>query len=128
MCFSSVLWLMVIDLLSVSCLALATSVFVEENFLLSTSLSFMYFSISHFLIFHIFLVLCPLFLTCLHQVSAGPPILKGTLPMLYYIYGRYGGAERGRGEFVDSFISPSLPDRGPQWLAFTSFCLRFPFS
>ena len=68
--------------------------------LLSTSSSFMYSSISPLLIFHIFLALRPLFLTSPHHVSTGPPIRNETLHMLYYIYGRYGGAGRGRGGFV----------------------------
>ena len=82
----------------------------------------MYSSISPFLIFHIFLVLCPLFLISLHQVSAGSPIRKGTLPVLYHIYGRYGGAGRGSGGFVKFLPSPSLPDGRPERLVFTSVC------
>jgi len=91
MCFSSVLWLMVIDCLPVFLLGFdCLSVFVEENF------SFVYFLFIH-LFFHIYFSDVPyfscslfsLFLTRLHQVSAGPPLIwKGTLPMLYYIYRR----------------------------------------
>ena len=69
------------------------------------------FSFVYFLSFHVFfhfslpdisysLVLCPLFLTCPHQVSVRPPLRKGTLLMLYYINGRYGGAGRGGGGFI----------------------------
>jgi len=83
MCFSSVLRLMVIDCLSVVLFSFGFLCFCGGKFsLLSTSFSLMYPSISPLLIFRIF-VFCPLFLICLHQVSAGPPIQKGTLPMLY---------------------------------------------
>ena len=63
MCFSSILWFMVVDCLSVFLFGFDyLSVFVGEKLLLlSTSFSFIYSSISPFLIFHIFFVICPLF-------------------------------------------------------------------
>jgi len=110
MYFSTILWLIVTDCLSVLFFSFDyLSIFVEENFLLSL-LPFLsrILPITPFLIFHIFLILCPLFLICLDQVSAGPSIRKGTLPMLYHICGRFGGAGRGRGGFqVPSFPLPN---------------------
>ena len=62
MCFSSILWLMVIDCLSVFLFDFEYLCFCSgKESLLSTSPSFMYSSISLFPIFHIFLVLYPLF-------------------------------------------------------------------
>ena len=87
MYFPSVLWLMVIDCLSGFLFGFEyLSVLVGGKFsVLSTSFSLIYSPISPFLIFYLFPVLCPLFLTCVHHVSVGPPIWKGTLLMLYYI-------------------------------------------
>ena len=80
--------------------------------LLST-FSFINSSISPFLRYHIFLVVRPFSLTCLHQVSAGPPTRKGTLLMLYYVYEWYGGAGRAGGGFVKFFPLPFLT----RWVA-----------
>ena len=83
MCFSSVLRLMVIYCLLVVLFSFGYLCSCGGKLsLLSTSFSFMFSSIYPPLIFRIF-VLCPLFLICLHQVSASPPIRNGTLPMLY---------------------------------------------
>ena len=103
--FSSVLWLMVIDRLSVFLFGFDyLSVFLERKFLFFLLLFFLF----RYSIFFLFSVL--FFLTYLHQVSVGPPIRKGILFMFYCIYGRYGGAERGRGGF---FQIPSLPPPHP---------------
>ena len=87
MCFSSVLWSMVIDCLSIFLFSFDyLSICVEGNFLFSL-LAFLRFCYS---IFYLFSVL--FFLTLLHQNSMGPLIRKGTLPIFYSIYG-YGGAK-----------------------------------
>jgi len=55
--------------------------------------------------FYIFLVLCPLFFNLPTPGFRASSYTKGTLLVLYYINRRYGGAGRGRGEFVNSFLS-----------------------
>jgi len=115
MCFSSILWLMVIDCLSVFLFGFEyPSVFVGEKFLfclppfLSCIPPFLHFS------FHIFLILCTLFSTCLHQVSVCPHIRRGTLLMLYY---------RGRSGFVKFLPFPFLS----RWRAGkVGICVRSP--
>ena len=80
MCFSSILWLMVIDCLLVFLFGFDYLCFCREK-----AFSFVY-----FLSFHVFFHFSfpdISYFTCLHRVSAGPPIRKGTLLMLYYVYG-----------------------------------------
>ena len=63
MCFPSILWLMAIHCLSAFFFSSDYLCFCrEKDFLSSTSFSLVYSPISPLLIFHIFLVLCPLFL------------------------------------------------------------------
>ena len=132
------LWLMVIDCLSVflfsfGCLPVFLFGFDYlcfcrgKAFPLSTSFPFMYSFISPFLIFRILLFSALFFLISLHQVSAGPPIRKGTLPVLYHIYEKiWRSWERQRWICqVPSFLSPTLPDGGRKGWYLRLFALPF---
>ena len=103
---------MVIDCLSVFSFGFCyLSPFVRENFLfLSTSFSFIYSSISRFLIFYIFLLLCPLFFNLPASGLRGPSYMErnSTHVVLCIVYGLYGGAGRGGGGFVKFLPLPFL--------------------
>jgi len=106
MCFSSILWLMVVGCLFVFLFSFDHfSVFVGGKILFCLLPFFhIFFHFSSSDIQYFSCSLSYFFLAFLHQVSAGPPIRKGTPPMLYSIYGRYGGAGRRRGRFI-KFLS-----------------------